>query len=240
MDALNPALAYLAGALSILSPCVLPLVPIVLGTAGASHRLAPLALAGGLALSFTAVGVFVATVGFAIGIESELVRRVGGAALSLIGVVLLTPSAQAKFAHAAGPLSTWAQERMTGFEASGLSGQAGLGLLLGVVWSPCVGPTLGAASLLAAQGRNLEEVAFVMLAFGVGAASVMLALGYVSAGVLKKLRSRMRESGAVGRTALGGALVVLGLLIVTGGDRVLEAWLVDASPEWLTSLTTRY
>ncbi len=240
MDALNPALAYLAGALSILSPCVLPLVPIVLGTAGASHRLAPLALAGGLALSFTAVGVFVATVGFAIGIESELVRRVGGAALSLIGVVLLTPSVQAKVAYATGPLSAWAQERMSGLEASGLPGQAGLGLLLGVVWSPCVGPTLGAASLLAAQGRNLEQVAFVMLAFGVGAASVMLALGYVSAGVLKKLRARMRASGAIGRTALGGALVVLGLLIVTGGDRVLEAWLVAASPEWLTSLTTRY
>ncbi len=240
MDALNPALAYLAGALSILSPCVLPLVPIVLGTAGASHRLAPLALAGGLALSFTGVGVFVATVGFAIGIESELVRRVGGAALSLIGVVLLTPSAQAKLAYATGPLGAWAQERMSGLEASGLRGQAGLGLLLGVVWSPCVGPTLGAASLLAAQGRNLEQVAFVMLAFGVGAASVMLALGYVSAGVLKKLRARMRESGMIGRTALGGALVVLGLLIVTGGDRVLEAWLVAASPEWLTSLTTRY
>ncbi|MGD9968759.1 MAG: cytochrome c biogenesis CcdA family protein [Hyphomonadaceae bacterium] len=240
MDALNPALAYLAGALSILSPCVLPLVPIVLGAAAARHRLAPLALAGGLALSFTAVGVFVATIGFAIGIESELLRRTGGAALSLIGVVLLTPGVYARVAYAAGPLSGWAQERMGVLENGGLAGQAGLGVLLGVVWSPCVGPTLGAASLLAAQGRNLEQVALTMLAFGVGAASVMLALGYVSANVFKRLRGRARDSGRVGRAALGGALVALGLLIVTGGDRVLEAWLVAASPEWLTSLTTRY
>ena len=240
MSTLSPILAYLAGVLSILSPCVLPLVPIVLSSAATQHKLAPLALAGGLAVSFTLVGVFVATIGFAIGIDSDFVRRAGGAALSLIGVVLLTPSLQLRFAHAAGPAGAWANERLEGFQAAGLSGQAGLGVLLGAVWSPCVGPTLGAASLLAAQGQDLVQVAIVMLAFGFGAASIMVALGYVSAAALKRLRDRMRDTGAVGRTALGGALVVLGLLIVVGADRMLEAYLVEISPDWLTALTTRY
>lgn len=240
MSTLSPMLAYLAGVVSVLSPCVLPLIPIVLASAAAQHRLAPLALAGGLALSFTLVGIFVATIGFTIGIEGDMIRRAGGAALSLIGVVLLTPSLQARFAQAAGPVSAWANERLEGFHGAGLGGQASLGVLLGAVWSPCVGPTLGAASLLAAQGRDLGEVAFVMLAFGLGAGSIMVALGYASAGVMTRLKSRMLSTGAIGRVGLGGALVVLGLLIVVGADRALEAYLVEISPSWLTSLTTRW
>jgi cytochrome c biogenesis protein CcdA len=240
VSTLSPILAYLAGVLSILSPCVLPLVPIVLSSAAVQHRLAPLALAAGLAFSFTLVGVFVATIGFSIGIDSDIVRKAGGAALSLIGVVLLTPSLQLSFAHAAGPVGAWASQRVEGFQAAGLSGQAGLGALLGAVWSPCVGPTLGAASLLAAQGQNLTEVVIVMLAFGFGAASILAALGYLSAGLMQRLKARMRTTGAIGRTALGGALIVLGLLIVVGADRMLEAYLVEISPDWLTALTTRY
>lgn len=240
MSTLSPILAYLAGVLSIMSPCVLPLVPIVLSSAAAQHRLAPLALALGLALSFTLVGVFVATVGWTLGIDGDFVRKAGGAVLSLIGVVLLTPSFQARFAHAAGPVSAWANERLEGFQAAGLGGQAGLGVLLGAVWSPCVGPTLGAATLLAAQGENLGQAAIIMLAFGLGAGSIMLALGYASAGVVARMRDRLRNTGAIGRYALGGALVVLGLLIVAGADRMLEAYLVEISPAWLTELTTRY
>jgi cytochrome c biogenesis protein CcdA len=240
MDTLSPVLAFLAGALSLLSPCVLPLLPIVLAAASAQHRLAPLALAGGVALSFTIVGVFIATIGFSLGVDSDMVRRIGGAALALIGVVLLTPSLQARFALAAGPVGAWANQRIAGYQGAGLGGQAGLGVLLGAVWSPCVGPTLGAASLLAAQGENLPQVVAVMLAFGLGAASVLVALGYVSGEVLRRLRDRMRDTGALGRFALGGAFVVLGLLIVVGADRVLEAYLVEISPDWLTALTTRY
>ncbi len=69
MTAANLELAFLAGILSTLSPCVLPLVPLLLGTAASEHRFGPVALAVGLALSFTAIGIFVATVGFAIGLR---------------------------------------------------------------------------------------------------------------------------------------------------------------------------
>lgn len=240
MDALNPLLAFLAGALSILSPCVLPLVPIVVGAAAARSRWAPFALAGGVALSFSLLGVFLATAGFALGMDSDFVRRAGGAALALIGVVLLTPSFQVKLASASGPVGDWANQKMSALQEAGPAGHLGLGFLLGAVWSPCVGPTLGAASLLAAQGRDLPHVALVMLAFGVGAASLLLALGLSSAAAFKRLRGQMRDTGLVGRAALGGALVILGLMIATGADRVIEAFLVSVSPDWLTRLTTRY
>ena len=84
-------LAFLAGVLSVLSPCVLPLLPIVLGTAQSEHRLGPVALAAGLALSFTIIGLFVATIGFAIGLDTSVFRLVSAVLLIAIGTVLLVP-----------------------------------------------------------------------------------------------------------------------------------------------------
>ncbi len=232
--------ALLAGVLSVLSPCVLPLVPIVLGTAASEHRFGPVALAGGLALSFTAVGLFVATIGFAVGLDAGLFRTAAALLLVGIGMVLMLPRLQARLAVAAGPVGTWTEERFGGFSTTGLSGQFGVGLLLGTVWSPCVGPTLGAASVLAARGENLAAVALTMLAFGVGAALPLLGLGLLSRDALMHWRNRIMAASKGLKGVLGLLLASAGLLILTGLDKRLEAWLVDVSPEWLTALTTRF
>ena len=233
-------LAFLAGVLTVLSPCVLPLLPIVLGASASRHRLGPLALAGGLALSFTAIGLFVATIGFAMGLDTGVFRAVSAVLLIGVGLVLLVPRLQEQFALAAAPVSNWAGGYADNFTPGGLAGQFGLGLLLGAVWSPCVGPTLGAASVLAAKGENLPQVALTMLAFGVGAALPLLLLGILSREALMRWRSRLMEGGKAGKTALGLILVAVGLLVATGLDKRLEAILVEASPDWLTQLTTRF
>jgi len=233
-------LGALAGVVSTLSPCVLPLIPIVLATAAGQHRRGPLALAAGLALSFTAVGLFVATIGFAIGLDAGLFRAVGGAMLVAFGVVLLLPVLQARVALAAGPVSNWTEQRFGAMPGSGLGGQFGVGLLLGVVWAPCVGPTLGAASLMAARGENLGQVALTMLAFGLGAALPLLLLGMLSREALLRWRGRMLSAGTGGRRIMGGALVAVGALILFGFDKRLEASLLDLAPEWLIRLTTSF
>lgn len=233
-------LAFLAGALSVLSPCVLPLLPIVLGTAASEHRLGPAALAAGLAISFTAIGLFVATMGFAAGLDTGVFRTVSAILLIAVGVVLLVPRLQEQFAVAAGPVSQWAGGYLDGFAATGLAGQFGLGVLLGAVWSPCVGPTLGAASLLAAKGENLGHVALTMLAFGIGAALPLMLLGFVSRDAMMRWRGRLMETGKAGKALLGVLLVTVGLLVATNVDKRLETILVDASPDWLTELTTRF
>ena len=233
-------LAFLAGILSILSPCVLPLLPLILGTAVSQHRWGVVALAGGLAISFTAIGLFVATIGYSLGFD-EKVFRTGAAILMIaIGLVLAAPPLQARFAMAAGPAANWTENRFGGFSTNGLSGQFALGLLLGAVWSPCVGPTLGAASLLAAKGENLAMVALVMLAFGIGAAIPLLVLGLLSREALMGWRNRLMQAGKGMKTALGAILVVLGIVILAGFDKKLEAILVDMSPDWLTRLTTQF
>ncbi len=233
-------LALLAGLLSTLSPCVLPLVPIVIGTALGEHRFGPVALAAGLALSFVIIGLFVATIGFAAGLDQDLFRSIAAVLLIVVGGLLLMPRLQVRLAVAAGPIGNWAQAHAGGFSTGGLGGQFAVGLMLGAVWAPCVGPTLGAASVLAARAENLTNVALTMFAFGIGAALPLLAIGMMSREALARWRNHMLAAGSSGKMLMGVVLVATGVLILTGLDKRIETILVEASPAWLTELTTRY
>ena len=101
-----------------------------------------------------------------------------------------------------------------------------------------MGPTLGAASALAAEGRAIGQVAVTMLVFGLGAALPLLLLGLVSRDALARWRGHLLATGRGLKAALGVVLVAGGFLVATGLDRHLEALLVDASPLWLTTVTT--
>lgn len=234
------ALAFAAGLLSILSPCVLPLVPIVLGAAVTEHRFGAVALAAGLAVSFTLLGLLLALVGFSLGIDASVFRAVAAVIMIALGAVLLVPAWQVRLAAAGGPISGWADRQFGGGASSGLGGQFAIGLLLGAVWSPCVGPTLGAASLLAAQGKDLLRVTLTMIVFGIGAALPLVLLGELSRATLMRLRTRLLSAGKFGKSLLGVAFIVIGVAIVSGADKTIEAVLVDASPQWLTDLTTSF
>lgn len=233
------SLAFLAGVLSILSPCVLPLVPVIMAGAAAEHRAAPLALAAGVAISFTAIGVFVATIGFSIGLDMTLFRTASAVLLILVGAVLVIPRLQARFATAAGPMSNWTQNRFGGMSTSGIGGQFGVGLLLGAVWTPCVGPTLGAASVMAARGENLVMVSLTMLAFGIGAALPLLVLGSLSREALLRWRGHMARSAGRLKMVLGALLILAGTMTLTGTDRAIQTALESAMPQWLLGLTTK-
>jgi cytochrome c biogenesis protein CcdA len=240
MIAGSVALAFVAGALSVLSPCVLPILPLVLGAAASDDKRGPVALATGLALSFVVIGLFVATIGYAIGLDADLFRWVSAALMIGIGAVLLIPRFQAGLAIASGPIATWSDQHLVSLRGSGPTGQFLIGVLLGAVWSPCVGPTLGAASLLAAQGRDLLQVALIMLVFGLGAALPLLLLGLLSREAMLHWRHRLAATGQGLKAALGLLLIAIGALTLTGIDKWFETMLVNASPQWLTDVTTRF
>jgi cytochrome c-type biogenesis protein len=181
-------LSLLAGMLSTLSPCVLPLLPIIFGSAVAVHRFGALALAAGLTLSFVSIGLFVATLGFSLGLDDGVFRWIGASVLLGIGVVLLSEVFQARLAMAASPLAAGAEELIERLNPVGLRGQFLIGLLLGLVWSPCVGPTMGAAATLAARRQDLLEVAALMIIFGLGAALPMLLIGSLSRKIITRWR----------------------------------------------------
>lgn len=234
------ALAFAAGLLSTLSPCVLPLLPVILAAAVSESRFGPFALASGVALSFLVIGLTLALAGSAIGFDPSQLRTFGGVLLVLLGLTLALPAWSERAAAVAAPVGALADRTFGGFSTSGVRGQFALGLLLGAVWSPCVGPTLGAASVLASQGKDLSSVALTMALFGLGAAVPLLALGMLSREAMLAWRSRLFGAGKAGKMVLGSLLFAVGVLIVTGLDKHLEAALVAASPAWLTDLTTRF
>jgi cytochrome c-type biogenesis protein len=234
------ALAFVAGVLSILSPCVLPILPIVLGAAASEHRWGPAALAAGLAASFVIIGLFVATIGYSIGLDGDRLRYVAAALMIAIGVVLLAPRLQGQLALAGAPLQTWSDRRFGASPPSGVAGQVSVGLLLGAVWSPCVGPALGAASILAAQGRDLGVVGATMLSFGLGAGLPLAALGLLSREAVLRWRARMLSGGARAKAAFAILLMAIGVLVVSGLEMRIETLAVNHSPQWLTDLTSRF
>jgi cytochrome c-type biogenesis protein len=234
------ALGALAGVLTMLSPCVLPLAPVLMAAAVGQHRLGPLALSGGVASSFTLLGVILAAFGSRLGLDNEAFRIVAAVLFVALGILLVSSRLQVAFAQLTARLTGAGDSILTRFSFDGLGGQFALGALLGIVWTPCVGPTLGAAVTLASRGQDLAEIALLMFVFGVAASLPLLAIGVLSRAALTRSRRSLRAVGIWGRGVLGVLLISLGLLSLTHADRALETWLLDHTPAWLSALTTRY
>jgi cytochrome c-type biogenesis protein len=191
-------------------------------------------------MSFTVVGLVLATVGASFGLDPDTFRTVGALLLIAFGVVLLVPRLQNAFARLTTRVSDSGNKVLARVTGEGLTGQFLVGSLIGVVWSPCVGPTLGAATTLASQGKNLPQIFLLMLIFGIGAAAPLVSLGSLSRSRFASIRGHLMSAGHYGKQVFGLFLVGTGILIATGADKSLEAWLLDHSPEWLTHLTTRF
>lgn len=228
---------YLAGLLTLINPCVLPVLPIVLGSSIQSSRHGPLALAAGMGISFVALGMFVATAGYAIGLTAETLSDVGAVLMIGFGVILLVP----KFAHgfelATAGMASRADTRIDGLDQSGLKGQFLGGALLGAVWSPCVGPTLGGAISLASQGENLLWSALIMTSFAFGIGTIIVALGYGTRGVIMRRQAQMRRIASSARPMMGVLFILVGLMIITKFYRLIEGWFLDLLPIWLQDLS---
>jgi cytochrome c-type biogenesis protein len=124
-------LAFLSGVLSTLSPCVLPLLPLVLGAAASERRMGSAALAAGVGLSFAVLGLLVAAIGFSMGLDSGAVRIIAAVLMIAVGIALVVPSVPARLAIAGGPVANWADQRLSNLPTSSVAGQFVVGILLG-------------------------------------------------------------------------------------------------------------
>ena len=229
--------AYVAGLLTLINPCVLPLLPIVIAAAFQNSRLGPLALAAGLTVSFAVLGVSVTAFGHLVNVDGEAVNRVAAVMMMAFGVVLLVPRAQMVLATLTAPLASRANSRIDTRERSGIAGQFGVGVLLGAVWSPCVGPTLGGAIGLAASGEGLGQAAVTMLVFGVGVSTVLMALAYGSRQAVSTRREKLAGWMPWAKPLMGATLLVVGIAVLFHIDRAIEGWLLDQMPVWLQDLS---
>ena len=119
----------------------------------------------------------------------------------------------------------------------GAAGQFLGGMLLGAVWSPCVGPTLGGAISLAAQGESLGRAGATMAAFALGVSTVILGLGYGARTALRRRQAALRALADWARPAMGVIFVGVGLMLFFQLHHVLEGWLLDILPIWLQDVS---
>lgn len=230
-------LAYGAGLLTLINPCVLPVLPIVLAGSLQSSRYGPLALAGGMGLAFVTIGFGIIAAGHLVGLRAETVSTAGAILMMVFGAVLMVPQLSARFATATGGFAERADDGMRNMQADGWQGQFLGGLLLGAVWSPCVGPVLGSAISLASQGEELLRAFFIMVSFALGIGSVILALGYGARAALQKRMGTLRRFAASSRPILGVVFFLVGLAIYMRWHLMAEIWLLDRMPIWLQDLS---
>jgi cytochrome c-type biogenesis protein len=228
-------LALAAGMLTILSPCVLPLAPIVVASASARDPRGPIALGFGLAATFGVVGGVLASFGVEFG-DSDLARAASAVIMIAIGAALLAPGVGEVIERRLGFVGRAADVMSERLPNAGLAGQAAAGVVLALAWAPCAGPVLGAALLIAAKGGSLAAAIATMTAYAIGAAGALIAAGYAVGRVASK--TRFAWAGAAGRLALGAAFLVIGAVVLTGFDHQIEAVLVAAMPDWLTAFAT--
>ena len=235
----QPALSVAAGALTTLSPCVFPLLPLVVGGAVQRHRAAPVAMGLGMAITFTLIGLLVGGLGSALSLAPDDVRRAGGWLLGAFGLVLLVPPLERRFSGLMTPLASSAQAATTRLDGGALLGAFALGGLLGLVWSPCAGPLLGSTLALVATAGGAARGALLLGLFGLGAALPLVAAAYASRAGFGRVRAWVLAHASAAKRAMGGLLLLVGVLILTGGDHAIEAWVNERLPDAWLALTTR-
>ena len=224
---------YLAGLLTLINPCVLPVLPIVLASALQAHGLGPVALAAGMSASFVILGIGIAALGNRIGITPETVTQISALLMIGFGAILLVPRLNAGFAMATAGMAARADTQIDQIDRTGLPGQFAGGALLGAVWSPCVGPTLGGAISLASTGQSLAWATAIMLSFAAGVSTVIVALGYGARAALQRRRAAMMTIAQRAKPIMGIVFVTIGIILFFNLHHIVEAWATNAMPIWL-------
>jgi cytochrome c biogenesis protein CcdA len=232
--------AYLAGLLTLINPCVIPVLPIVLASAVQADRRGPLALAMGMSVSFVVLGVGVTAFGHLIGLTVDTLAMIGAWMMIAFGLVLLVPKGAALMTAATSGLSARADAGIDALDQQTLGGQFAGGALLGAVWSPCIGPTLGGAIALASQGQSLGHVTLIMTAFALGVSTIVLGLAYGARRTLAGNTARLRQIAQASRPILGFAFLLVGIGLLLRWNHTIEIWLLDIMPPWLIDLSVRF
>ncbi|MDE2083183.1 MAG: cytochrome c biogenesis protein CcdA [Burkholderiales bacterium] len=224
-------LSLAAGSLTTLSPCVFPLLPLVLGGALQKNRLAPVAMGAGMIASFAAIGMVLGALGPALGIDADTVRTAGAAMLIAFALVMLLPALGARFTQWMLPIATQAHAASARLDGGSLVGALLLGGVLGLVWSPCSGPLLGSALTLVASQGGVARGGLVLGIFGLGAAVPLVAVAYASRQGFARSRDWVLARIERVRHVFALLLGLMGVAILTGGDKWFEAQLLQHMPD---------
>lgn len=233
MSEVNYVLAFLAGLVTVATPCILPILPPMLaGSIG--HKLRPIMIVSGMAMSFTLMGGLFSALGIAAGISSGVYRLVLGFVIIGFGATMVDEEINEIYSKYS---SMFVNSLMGLFkrgtkEASSeesLGGAFVLGLTLGILWIPCVGPILGPVLAYASVLDTVIGGSLLLLAYSAGLALPMLAIAYGGKLVLARVGS-FKKVHLVKKIG-GWVLILTGVAIILGLDRALQTVVLPYYPD---------
>ncbi len=229
-------LAIAAGFLTILAPCILPLLPFLLGTSGGKSPWRPLMTIVGFVGSFSVLGAAFATAGTFFGVSNEAFRTVAVALLLLFGLALLFESVYDRAMAGLQPVLARLSAKVSGGARTRTDAASGLlvGVSLGLVWTPCAGPILGSILTLATRTNDYVTTLFLMFAYALGAGVPMGGIAYGGQVIQKRLLGIGRWQHVLNKI-FGVMVVAMALLILTGYDLAFQTWLIQFYPSTFTS-----
>lgn len=222
-------LALLAGVLTIASPCVLPILPIVLGsTLQRVNRVRPLFIVAGFVLTFASLGMLLASASQHVVVAHETLRTAGIVMLMLTGLLMLWRRPyEWLMAHAGGALNRIGPS--AGSDNSGNLGGFLLGMSLGAVWTPCAGPVLASILVLVAKAQDIGWSATLLILYAIGAGIPMLIIAYGGQFIATRVRVIARHTHRL-QQVFGVLILLTGFAIYLQYEVLIYAWISDFYP----------
>ncbi len=221
-------LALVAGVVTLLSPCILPILPILIGRSLQNHRWGPLALIGGLVVSFACMGILIGFSAQFLGPLSQYIRWLAIGILLVLGVGSMFP-------HLSHRVWQWISPPQFGrsMDPESTSGHLWaeflIGTQLGVVWIPCAGPILGSILTVVVADQEILLGFLALLAYGSGAGVTMLAFAYGSKGILQQAKGLYPHMETIQRVS-GVAIALTAVGILLRWDVKIQLWLAPLFP----------
>lgn len=228
------AFAFIGGVVTILSPCILPILPIILSGSVTGGKKKPWGIVIGFVLSFTFFTLFLTSIVNATGLSSDLLRDLAVVVIGLFGLTLVLPRAQVMIERVFSKLSGSIQQQP---QREGFGGGVLVGLTLGLIWTPCVGPILASVISLALTGSVTGSAFFITLAYSLGTAIPMLGILYGGRGLLNRVPWLLRNSGQI-QKAFGVIMILVAIAIALNYDRKFQAYILTVFPNYGIGLTS--
>ncbi len=229
--------AFVAGIVTVLSPCILPVLPVVLSGGVGGGKARPWGVITGFMVSFTVFTLTLSTLVQTLGLNPDLLRWISAGLVLVFGIVLVVPALKDGFMELMTRLvSRTSSPVQVGKAPGGYWSGLLLGLGLGLVWTPCVGPIMASVITLALSQSVDAGSVFITLAYTLGTSIPLFLIMVGGRTLLQKAPWFTKHSSGIQR-GFGILMVMTALALFTGADRAFSSWLLDVFPSYGSGLT---